>query len=70
MHDDDVADLLSEFDRRLEAAVAEATKAREQADQALTLLNALREDVGRTRRKIVCATETVDHVSRPKPPTK
>jgi hypothetical protein len=67
MHEDEVADFLAEFDKRLAAIAAEAQKAREQAEQALTLLNVLREETARWRRKIICATETAEHVVPPKP---
>jgi hypothetical protein len=67
MHEDEVADLLGEYDARLAAIAAEAQRAREQVEQALSLLNAFREEIARHRRKIIMATETVEHVTPPKP---
>jgi hypothetical protein len=65
MTNDELTQLLGDFEKRLTAIAAQAAKASEQAQKTLALTKALREEVARVRKTVISTTETEEHIPLP-----
>jgi hypothetical protein len=65
MTNEELTQLLGDFEKRLTAIAAQAAKAGEQAQKTLVLVKALHEEVAHARKTVISTTETQEHVPLP-----
>lgn len=58
MTNEELTRLLGDLEKKLEAVAVQAHKANNQARKAEALLNGVREEVARLKRKVISSTET------------